>query len=309
MLSFFFVSALSSCSLKIEQFDNFAVQKLTIKKGQTVCLNISVLNYHIFFTEATNSDFKIASYDPIKHAFQRYTINSNNLSQPLFSNFENFLNINITTDLEEDNLTFIGVHFTTPCYNGIFFSSLPNDKILFSKSFQNISQLKNYDDKCVVLYGYEDSLFGITYSIDEGDELTIYRNNSIEKSKKGVQELFFEGESIALHFESDFSIVSDYINISTQSQAYQSKIAASGYRLFDRSSSTADPTPGDINKMPGLDTPILVVIVVIAILVIIVVAVLLVYCLVFNKPKNEEGEAPTISENVPPLEIEQNLVP
>lgn len=291
----------SICHTTIPIIDNLHTYRHTLIKDQNTCINITQPNFHFFIINSSRSNYSVSFYNYTTNAQEVYTFDVSQLEVPVFHSLNKNLDISITTNSTSEELTFIGVNFPTPCYNGFFYSSKANNSIFFNKDFTDQYQLKNYDDKCVLLYGYNDSTFNISYSIEKADTFKIIAEDNEERVFTGTSELSYQSKTIGLIFQSDFSYPSDYINITTTSFMEETSHAYSGVFIIDKSKLDpyVVPTKFDNNKRIGTAT--IIAIATICVIVVIAVIVLLIYCLRTPKSKlsNEDDlECPINDDSI-----------
>ncbi|EAY23367.1 hypothetical protein TVAG_070300 [Trichomonas vaginalis G3] len=285
---FLFFSSALSCDYSIETSDILQSYRLDIAPSKKYCINLIKNQTYLLFTSGKYADVSITYYDYNK---KHFTTESNRITElNSFAYFTLYYPTNFTIQSNvPDTIEFISVKYSTPCYEGFFFSSSDSFSVSFRANGVSPYQLNNYDNKCILIYGSENTTINVATSVEEHDVLTIYTNSN-NRSLVGVNNINIYNESVALHFQSDFSMLSEYINVTKISNASKSNLATNGSLFIPKSWIKPDSKTNTLQPDTYKVSPALIITIsVVSCLVAATTVFLLVYCLVCAKKQIDQA--------------------
>lgn len=306
-----FIVCLSNyqCDHAINVSTMLQTYRIDVVPQKKFCVNMNLNQTYLLFTNGSKSYITIESYDYDKKNYSTNTSAIKELQSKSFYTLYHPTKMIIYSDTD-DIVEFIAVKFPSPCYNGYFFSSHSKSTFNFTAEGQPPYSLTNYDNKCVLLYGSSNSSINVSYNIEEKDSLTIYTLNSNKTVNGTISSDIYKGTSVAIYFQSDFSILSEYIKINSESTDPDTAIADSGSFMIPKQWIIPDSTPETIPPPKShVNTALIISITVISCLAAGTIVFLLVYCLVCVKksepPKNTDT---SIIDKIDDESIDKNLV-
>jgi hypothetical protein len=274
MLSLFSALVECACDQNFLIADYPQTFSIAVPPGQVVCVNSSSVG-GLFIGVQFNFAF-----------FSYY--NATDYSQYVARSTSAFLSVEITSS-QDDFVTFTTVAFPNQCTIGLYYSSRPNDSFLLTNA--STVPIQNYDDRCVLIHGYSDTNTTLVFDTElNHDYLLINGNNSLRFSGSGTY--FVTGKPLSIWFSSDFSTLSNYIKVTTKSDA-TNRNAVSGSFPGYHPTAAPKPHPDNAGEKDPLSRLAIILICLASVLVVGSALAITVYCLVFAEKKKTGPEPAT----------------